>query len=222
MYGTDRLDGLDRLGQVGRWLGFVAGVAVFGVLVVWGPLAGGDVAAPFRSKPAAAPSATPTVPVLPPAPPDLLAIPRLGVQARVVAVPLGVGRTLLPPQHPRLVGWWSGSAAPGGVRGGTVIAGHTVHTGGGALDRLHELSTGDRIDLRTANGRMRYRVDRTLTLRKSELAAAADELFDQGSPARLVVVTCDDWDGRAYRSNVVAVASPIRATPARQRDRLDG
>jgi LPXTG-site transpeptidase (sortase) family protein len=153
------------------------------------------------------------VPRLAPAPPEVVQIPGLRVRAEVLAVAMGRDRTLLPPRNPHRVGWWSGSAAPGFARGGTVIAGHTVHTGGGAFDHLGRLKRGSAVDVRTATGTMRYRVDSVATYDKTKLAKAAPRLFGQDVGARLVLVTCDDWDGEAYLSNVVVIATPVRATP---------
>lgn len=169
-----------------------------------------------HKQPKSAPPATHdarAVPKLAPAPPEVVEIPGLGVEAEVLAVALGKDRTLLPPRNPHRVGWWSGSAAPGFLRGGTVIAGHTVHTGGGAFDRLGRLKRGSVVDVRTATGEMRYRVNRVATYDKTDLAKAAPQLFGQDVDARLVLVTCDDWNGEVYLSNVVVIATPVRATP---------
>ena len=51
---------------------------------------------------------------------------------------------LVPPADPQRVGWWGEGAAPG-ERGRALVAGHTVHTGGGALDDLETLEPGDRV-----------------------------------------------------------------------------
>ncbi|WP_020579039.1 class F sortase [Actinopolymorpha alba] len=202
---------MDDSGKLVARLGAVLGIAVFAALAVWGPFAGPDGLLRAASSPR--PTPTPTVPQLPPAPPERIAIPRLGVDARVVATPVGPRRTLLPPRSPRLVGWWSGGAPPGVARGGTVIAGHTVHTGGGALDDLHLLKAGDQIDVRTPSGLIRYRVEEVRAYHKATLARDAERVFDQSVPARLVVVTCDDWNGQEYLSNIVAFATPVRAVP---------
>ena len=45
-------------------------------------------------------------------------------------------------------------------------------------------------------------------LAKGELAREAERVFAQDGPPRLVLLTCEDWDGAAYRSNVVVVARP--------------
>jgi LPXTG-site transpeptidase (sortase) family protein len=98
-----------------------------------------------------------------------------------------------------------------------VVAGHTVHTGGGAFDHVSRLRRGDRIDVRTSSGVLRYTVERVQTFHKDALADAAERLFARDGPPRLVLVSCDDWDGRRYLSNVVVVAAPVRAVPTRER-----
>lgn len=47
------------------------------------------------------------------------------------------------------------------------------------------------------------------TYRKAALAKRATQLFDQRVRARLVLVTCEDWNGKVYLSNVVVIALPI-------------
>ena len=45
-----------------------------------------------------------------------------------------------------------------------------------------------------------------------ELARHARELFGQDhGRGRLVLVTCTDWDGAAYRGNIVVFAKPLGA-----------
>jgi hypothetical protein len=41
------------------------------------------------------------------------------------------------------------------------------------------------------------------------LAKRAAQLFDQSVRGRLVLVTCEDWNGTVYLSNVVVVALPM-------------
>jgi hypothetical protein len=46
-------------------------------------------------------------------------------------------------------------------------------------------------------------------LSKEELAHNAEEIFAQTGASRLVIITCDDWDGGAWRSNIVTIATPV-------------
>ena len=43
---------------------------------------------------------------------------------------------------------------------------------------------------------------------KGSVARDAKRLFSQDVPGRLVLVTCEDWDGERYLSNVVVTAAP--------------
>ncbi|MFG1624609.1 class F sortase [Kribbella sp. NPDC049227] len=97
----------------------------------------------------------------------------------------------------------------GGARGSAVITGHTVHNGGGAFDKLDQLVPGSVVVASTGRGQLRYRVATVTTYRKAALAKRATQLFDQNVRARLVLVTCEDWNGAVYLSNVVVIALPI-------------
>lgn len=141
-----------------------------------------------------------------PGAPLRVVVPALRIDAPVdpVAAP---GGTLTPPADPTRLGWWAGGARPGD-RGSVLVAGHTVNGGGGALDDLERLRRGDRVVVRTRTGTTGYAVVGVQVLDKGELARRAQQLFDQAVPGRLVLVTCEGWDGRAYRSNVVVTARP--------------
>jgi LPXTG-site transpeptidase (sortase) family protein len=84
-----------------------------------------------------------------------------------------------------------------------------VHTGGGALDRLEELEPGDVVTVRTTRDTMDYAVDEVEIRNKGFVAEQAERLFSQEVPGRLVLITCEDWDGTRYRSNVVVTAQPV-------------
>jgi LPXTG-site transpeptidase (sortase) family protein len=116
---------------------------------------------------------------------------------------------LIPPSNPRLVGWWSDGARPGATKGSAIITGHTVHTGGGAFDNLDRLRAGDSVKVATAKRTISYAVVAVTTYRKRALAKQAAQIFDQSVPGRLVLVTCEDWNGTTYLSNAVVIAKPI-------------
>ena len=118
----------------------------------------------------------------------------------------------LPPSDTQLVGWWQRSAEPGARHGQTVITGHTVHAGGGVMNRLGELGTGDVIRLRDNDKVVEYRVTDIATLSTAEVAEHAVPLFGQDrEQGRLVLVTCTDWVDGDYLSNIVVVADPVRS-----------
>lgn len=117
--------------------------------------------------------------------------------------------SLTPPADPTRVGWWAGGARPGAATGTAVLTGHTVHTGGGAFDDLEVLAPGDAVSVRTAGGPVDYEVRAVRVLSRDQLARRSARVFDQSGAPRLVLVTCEDWDGHAYRSNVVVTAEPV-------------
>jgi LPXTG-site transpeptidase (sortase) family protein len=108
-----------------------------------------------------------------------------------------------------MVGWWSDGAQPGAAKGSAVITGHTVHNGGGAFDNLDRLTAGDAVRVTTERGTIDYVVSSVTIYRKKALATQAAQVFDQTVPGRLVLVTCDDWNGTTYLSNAVVIATPV-------------
>jgi sortase (surface protein transpeptidase) len=142
-----------------------------------------------------------------PGAPEQLEVPALGIDAPVI--PIGApGGVLTPPSDPQTLGWWADGARPGEKQGSALVTGHTVHSGGGAMDDLELLDAGDRVWMRTDRSRIGYDVRRVVVLGKGELAQRAEQLFDQGVPGRLVLITCEDWNGVEYLSNVVVTATP--------------
>jgi len=189
-----------------RRLGFrtSALVVVAGLLAIWFLLPGRAPAGPAYGEMSASA-------------PRRLQIKAIGVDARVVPVPVGADAVLDPPADYREVGWWDASARPGAGRGQTVVTGHTVHTGGGAMDRIGRLRPGRKVDVVTRQGTMRYRVQRVRVLSQAALARDAVRLFGQrGGSGRLVLVSCTGWNGSSYDSNVVVLASPLGVPPGRR------
>jgi LPXTG-site transpeptidase (sortase) family protein len=140
--------------------------------------------------------------------PYTLRIPRIGVDAPVVAIQSNEDRVLLPPRDPGLAGWWSEGAAPGEPEGSAVLVGHTVRAGGGVFDDIGALRSGDTVEVEGPDSALTYRVQSVDVLSKEEFARNAEQIFSRVGPGRLVVITCDDWDGTAWRSNIVTVAAP--------------
>ena len=142
--------------------------------------------------------------------PRRVVIERLGMDAPVVPIST-VGNALIPPSDPQQLGWWSAGAETGARRGSALVTGHTVHTGGGAMDNLERMRTGDRVTVYTGRGTIPYDVRSVEVFTKGSVARHAQRLFSQEVRGRLVLVTCEDWDGTRYLSNVVVVAKPSRA-----------
>jgi LPXTG-site transpeptidase (sortase) family protein len=141
--------------------------------------------------------------------PERLIVPELGIDAPVVGID-APGGTLVPPSDAQVLGWWRSGARPGARFGSALITGHTVSVGGGAFDDLETLSPGDSVRVRTAAGVIGYEVTGVSIYRKGRLARAAERLFSQDVPGRLVLVTCEDWNGSTYLSNAVVMAEPVR------------
>lgn len=143
-----------------------------------------------------------------------LFIPSIHVRAPVVPIQMDASGALIPPSDYREAGWWDGSATAGARHGQTLITAHTVHTGGGAFDRLGHLQPGRRVFLSNDNRRVTYLVAQVEVLTKAQLAQQAQDLFGQGRhPGRLVLVTCTGWTGSYYTSNIVVFARPVARAP---------
>jgi hypothetical protein len=139
--------------------------------------------------------------------PSRVVVASLGVDAPVLPV-VAQGSSLDPPSDPQSLGWWAQGARPGAARGTALVTGHTVHDGGGALDDLEQLPVGAAVRVVTTRGRVDYVVESVVVLDKDAIAREAPGLFSQEVPGRLVLVTCEGWDGTGYRSNVVVTATP--------------
>jgi LPXTG-site transpeptidase (sortase) family protein len=206
---------------------FIAGLALMGVVAACSSSDQNDVT-PVGSTPGATASPAPVttasqhVTEAPPEPTTSqterierpttyrVRIPRIGVDAPVVAIQANENRVLDPPRDPSVVGWWSDGAAPGETRGSAVMVGHTVRNkGGGVFDDMADLSRGDAIEVDRSDSTMSYRVKSIDVLSKEEVARNAEAIFAQTGAGRLVVITCDDWDGSVWRSNIVTIATPV-------------
>ena len=141
--------------------------------------------------------------------PSRILLPQIAVSARVIPI-AAEGGSLTPPSNPRVVGWWSGGARPGARIGSAVLTAHTVHTGGGAFDDLDRLRVGAIVTVVTSTGRITYVATSVTNYPKRSLAKHAAEIFDQTTRGRLVLVTCEDWNGEVYLSNAVVIAEPVR------------
>ena len=158
-------------------------------------------------------AATPTKPPATSLPgagaPRTVVVESLGIDAPVVPIATR-GTSLDPPDDPQVLGWWSGGAPAGAATGTALVTGHTVNAGGGAMDDLEQVRKGAEIRVTTAKGTIRYLAESVQVLDKDTLAQQAQRLFSQEVAGRLVLVTCEDWDGTGYRSNVVVTAVPAR------------
>ncbi len=140
--------------------------------------------------------------------PQRIVVPSLGIDHPIVGID-APGGVLTPPSDPQVLGWWQSGAQPGARRGSALVTGHTVSSGGGAFDDLETLRRGDRVSIGTSNGSIDYRVTGARIYRKASLAEHAQRVFSQDVPGRLVLITCEDWNGSVYLSNAVVIARPV-------------
>jgi LPXTG-site transpeptidase (sortase) family protein len=153
-----------------------------------------------------------------PAKPVRLVIPALKIRAPIQPIEVNDQAVLDPPRNPREVGWWKRSARPGATKGQTVLTGHTVHTGGGVMDKLGKLRKGQLVKVVTPRGPMVYRTTKVVTWSKDELAKRARDIFAQKrEDERLVLITCSQWTGSYYKSNIVVFADPL-GVPDQKKD----
>jgi LPXTG-site transpeptidase (sortase) family protein len=149
-------------------------------------------------------------PLSAPADPTLLVIPEIQLRAPILPIEVDSRGVLTPPGDVHEVGWWKRSAKPGSTRGQTLITGHTVHTGGGVMNRLGDLRPGSLIRIRTARGTVDYEATKVFVYTKAELAQHAQDLFSQKRQhGRLVLVTCTGWTGSEYTSNIIVFADQL-------------
>jgi LPXTG-site transpeptidase (sortase) family protein len=149
-------------------------------------------------------------PLARPATPEQLIVPSIDLRAPVLPIEVHSNGTLYPPSDYHEVGWWTGSAKPGATSGQTLITGHTVHTGGGVMDRLGGLRPGDLIKVRTKIGTVEYLATKIFVYTKAQLAKHRQDLFGQDrKDYRLVLVTCTGWTGTEYTSNIIVFASEL-------------
>ncbi|TDO46755.1 sortase family protein [Kribbella sp. VKM Ac-2527] len=85
-----------------------------------------------------------------------------------------------------------------------------MHTGGGAFDDLDKLRVGAIVTVMTTTGPITYVTTSVTNHPKRSLAKHAAKVFDQTTPGRLVLVTCENWNGKVYLSNAVVIAEPVR------------
>lgn len=139
--------------------------------------------------------------------PQVLEVPRLDIRAPVLPIEVE-GGVLEPPSDASVVGWDVGTPRAGSAYGGTVITGHTVHTGGGALNELDDLRDGDQIYITTSRGRIEYLVHDVAAVTKQQMVSRLGDLYDGDRLGRLVLITCTNWNGVEYLANTVVIAEP--------------
>ena len=145
-----------------------------------------------------------------PSNPELLIVPEIGLRAPIVPIEVDTEGVLDPPSDVHEVGWWKRSAMPGATDGQTLVTGHTVHTGGGVMNRLGDLRPGALVEIRTPAGIVDYETTKVFVYTKAEVFEHKQELFSQKRDKnRLVLVTCTGWTGHDYTSNIIVFADQL-------------
>jgi LPXTG-site transpeptidase (sortase) family protein len=144
-----------------------------------------------------------------------LRIPAIGVDDQLTLATARRG-VLYSPLDPRQVGWWPGSRTPGAAAGHAVLVAHTVHTGGGAFDRLPQLEPGQRITVSSGASSTSYVVRNVAALSRAQFASSADRIFARSGRPRLILLTCAEWNGERYLATEVITAVPVH--PVRPAD----
>lgn len=155
-------------------------------------------------------------PAVQPSDPTTVTIDSLGLHG-VGVLPMALKHGALnPPDNPRMIGWWNRSADAGAANGTTLLTGHKVHGGAAVFEHLVDLKPGATIVLGADTGAFTYVVADVRVLTKDQLAAESAAIFAQDGSHRLVLVTCEDWDGKEFAANsvVTAVPAPREATAA--------
>jgi sortase (surface protein transpeptidase) len=209
------------------------GLAIMGTLLVWAELPGSStpdsalVSAPDEHTKSTSPSAAQPLAerpgaradqtdvrdqttglVLPESHPVAVAIPRLGVQSRLVHLGINSKGAMEVPKDPADAGWFSGGPAPGAL-GPAVIAGHVTWDGASAVfHRLDTMRRGDRVTVTRKDGKTAvFTVSRVARFPKSRFPSR--EVYGAIDHAGLRLITCGgtyDAARHTYLDNVVVFA----------------
>lgn len=175
------------------------------------PVAPGSVPPSTTSVPSTGPSPD-TTPTGPPARPEYLSIPSIGVATDLIRLGLNDDRTVEVPENPARAGWFDQGPVPG-QPGSSVVLGHVDSVDGPAVFYdLAKLEPGSTIEVRLTGGSVAtFRVDRVATYPNEDFPA--QEVY-AGDPARraLNLVTCGgEYDAArgGWQSNVVVFTTLV-------------
>lgn len=211
------------MGDTRRWLISIA-FATVGLLLLWAYVARpvgrstDSAAAQTRASATTFPAlASPGVVTLPaPVPvtaPSRLRLVDQAITARVDVSGLASDGSMVIPQDPSVIGWYSRGALPGAARGSMVLAGHinSRASGPGVLAALAKAKVGDTVVVQLTDGRgFAYRVSQIEQFHKRSLPLAT--IFDDAGPHQLTLLTCYGrflGSDLGYEDNLVVTATPI-------------
>jgi Sortase domain len=163
---------------------------------------------------------TPTGPIVavpqsaapdPVARPVSLTIPIIGVRTQLITLGLTTGGALQVPSTTSVAGWYTGGPRPGAI-GSAIIVGHIdSHSGPGVFYRLPELTAGDKVYVKRADGTMaEFRVTSVHTYLKDDFPT--ESVYGPVPDAELRLISCSGTFDPAtghYLSNVVAYAVQV-------------
>jgi hypothetical protein len=168
----------------------------------------------------AVPTVAPPSPVADIVSPNRIEIPKIKAEAPIVKVGTTPDGELDVPKNPLKVGWWQYGAKPGATTGTAILAGHINYAGvTGPMATIGKLDPGDEVDVfgqQNADSKheVKFRVTGVRTYHKTHLPY--QEIFDQKSIGRIVIVTCGgpfDAATGNYLDNIVVFAVPETAVP---------
>lgn len=146
--------------------------------------------------------------------PTRVDIPRLKASAPIVKVATDANRELEIPEDPQVVGWWSPGARPGAAKGSAVLASHINFKGKqGTFADIGDLKVADVVDVYGKYNASARKVRFTVTAVREyhKKALPYQQIFDQQTAGRLVLVTCGgrfDTSTGNYLDNIVVYAIP--------------
>jgi sortase (surface protein transpeptidase) len=146
--------------------------------------------------------------------PTKIAIPKIQVNAKIIAVGLNEDGTIqVPPlKQAQLAGWYRMGVSPGEV-GNAVVVGHvdSAAMGPAVFFKLGLLKRGDEVQVSRKDGKVvRFRVDAVKSYPKTKFPS--ELVYGSADTARLQVVTCGgkfDRKKRSYPDNIVVSATRL-------------
>ena|GEM_PF-473116 len=139
-----------------------------------------------------------------------LIVPRLGVDAAVIAVGLTPQLAMDIPQRAEEIGWYEYSTRPG-MKGNSILAGHLDWNGQpGVFRRLSDLRSGDSIAVRGSDGQERpYRVE--WNREWPVINAPIGAIFEPLDQPALTLITCGGrWNAVTQRYDTRVVVRAFR------------
>ena len=147
----------------------------------------------------------------PVAAPVSLTIPLIGVQTQLITLGLTSTGQLQVPSTTSVAGWYTGSPRPGAI-GPAIIVGHIDnYHGPGVFFRLSELTKGDKIYVKRADGTLaEFRVTSVQTYLKDHFPT--EDVYGPVPDPELRLITCGgafDPATEHYLSNIVVYATEV-------------